>query len=190
MPDSTAPTQLFAPTGDAQSFSVTLPAKRNLALMALLGFWLLLWAGGLLAVGRALFGGALGAVNVFVIFILLAWLAGWLLGGGLALYGLLWMGCGRETIVATPEGLTIERAIARYRRSRSYAAATIRSLRVDEQDGGWSDLLLSLRPFGIGDGRLTFDCATATVNFAAGIDRTQAEALLDKIRSALAGMKG
>lgn len=190
MTDCPTPTQLHAPIGDDAGFSVTLPAKKNLLLMTLLALWLILWAGGLIAVGRAVFGGALGAVNVFVIFIILAWLAGWLLGGGLAIYGLLWMSCGRETIVATPAGLSIERAIRGYRRARSYAPETIRSLRVDEQDGGWTDLLLSLRPFGIGDGRLTFDCATATVNFATGIDRTQAQALLTEIRAALAGTRG
>lgn len=167
------------------SFSITLPARKNFLLMGALTFWLALWAGGVAVVISALLRGEIKEVGFFVVFFLLAWLAGWSLGGGLALYGLLWMGCGTETIVATPEELTITRRTGGYQRLRRYEVAKIRSLRMVEQNQGMTDFLLSLRPFGIGNGLLTFDFGTTVVTFAEGTDRLQAQRLLDELCAAL-----
>lgn len=166
-------------------FSVTLPSRKKIILTGVLFFWLLLWAGGLTVVASAILRGQIKEVGFFVVFFLLSWLAGWLVGGGLALYGLLWMFFGKETIVATPEELMLTRSIGGYHRVRRYDTTKIRSLRVVEQDQGLTDFLLSLRLFGIGNGLLTFDCGTTTVTLAEGIDRVQAQKLLDELRGGL-----
>ena len=167
------------------SFRVTLPARKNFFLLGVLTLWLALWGGGVAVVVSALLRGEIKEVGFFVVFFLLAWLAGWSLGGGLALYGLLWMGFGRETIAATPEQITLTRCIGGYQRVSRYEVAKIRSLRLVEPKQGMTDFLLSLRPFGIGNGLLTFDCGTKVVTFAEGSDRTQAQRLLDELRAAL-----
>lgn len=167
------------------SFTTTLPARKNFLLMGVLTLWLALWAVGVVAVTGALLRGQVKEIGFFVLFFLFAWLAGWSLGGGFALYGLLWMGCGKETIVATSGGLTLTRTIYGYQRLRHYDAARIRSLRVVDGDQGITDFLLSLRPFGIGNGLLTFDYGTSIVTFAQGIDSTQAQGLLAQLRVVL-----
>lgn len=167
------------------SFRIATPSRKNFLLMGVLSLLLALWAGGVMIVVSALLRGEIKEVGFFVVFFLFAWLAGWSLGGGLALYGLLWMACGKEVIVATPEGLTITRTIRGYQRLRRYEVAKIRNLRLVEPGQGVTDFLLSLRPFGLGNGLLTFDCGATVVTFAEGIDRAQAPQVLDELRAVL-----
>ena len=167
------------------SFSITTPARKNSLLMGVQTLWLTLWAGGVAVVVNALLRGEIKEVGFFVVFFLLSWLAGWSLGGGLALYGLLWMAFGTEKIVANPEELTITRSIGSYQRLRRYEVAKIRSLRIVEPNQGMTDFLLSLRPFGIGNGLLTFDYGATVVTFAEGSDRAPAQRLLAELRAAL-----
>ena len=171
-------------------FSLTTAPRKNILLIGVLTLWLALWGGGLVAVASALLRGQIKEVGFFVVFFLLSWLASWLLGGGLALYGLLWMLCGNETLVATAEQLTLTRRIGNYKRVRHYDAARIRNLRVAEPEGV-TDFLFSLRPFGIGNGLLTCDCGATVVTFAEGTDRVQAQAYLAELGAVLAaGQKG
>lgn len=171
-------------------FTITFSPRKNWLLMGVLIFWLLLWGGVLAAVAHAVLRGQIEEVGFFVIFFLLVWLGGWSLGGGLALYGLLWMGFGSERIDIGPEQITMTRMIPGYQRVNSYAKAEIRSLRLVETGQGLTDWLLSLRPFGIGNGLLSFDCRARVVTFAEGIDREQAASLLEEIRAALQVKEG
>ena len=166
------------------SFNLTTKPRKNSLLIGVLTLWLALWGAGLVVVAMALLRGQIKEVGFFVVFFLLTWLAGWSLGGGLALYGLLWMLFGSETIVATPGHLTLRHRIGSYQRVRDYDAARIRNLRVVEA-AGKTDFFLSLRPFGIGNGLLTFDCGSTVVTFVAGGDRAQAPELLAELRTAL-----
>jgi hypothetical protein len=165
-------------------FSLTTAPRKNLFLLGVLILWLALWGGGLMVVAGALLRGEIKEVGFFVVFILLAWLAGWSLAGGLALYGLLWTVCGTETLVATSERFTLTRRLCGYQRVRHYDAAKIRNLRVVETEG-MTDFLFSLRPFGIGNGLLTFDCGTTVVTFVAGGDRASAPGVLAELRAIL-----
>lgn len=167
------------------AFTLTTTPRKNFLLIGVLILGLALWGSMLTMVVSALLRGEIKEVGFFVVFFLLSWLAGWLLGGGLALYGLLWMLCGSETIVATSAQLTVTRQLCGYQRVRRYDAARIRNLRLAEREGV-SDFLLSLRLFGIGNGRLTCDCVTTVVTFAEGIDRVQAQAYLDELGATLA----
>jgi hypothetical protein len=148
-------------------FTLTTTPRKNFFLLGTLTLGLALWGRGLYAVAAALLRGQIREAGFLVIFILLAWLAGWSLGGGLALYGLLWNLCGSETLVATPAQLTLIRRICGYQRVWHYDVAKIRSLRLVEATGV-TDFLFSLRPFGIGTGFLTFDSGTTVVTFVAG----------------------
>ena len=170
-------------------FTLTTAPRKNFLLLGALSLWLALWGAGLVAVASALLRGQIKEVGFFVVFFLFAWLAGWLLGGGIALYGLLWTLCGTETLVATSEQLTLTRQIGGYQRVRHYDVARIRSLRVGEA-AGVTDFLLSLRPFGIGTGRLAFDCGSNVVTFAEGIDRVQAQTLLAELGATLFAGQG
>jgi hypothetical protein len=167
------------------NYTRTTSIRKNWFIMGLLTLWLTLWGAGLAVVANAILQGQLRQVSFFVIFVLLVWLAGWFLGGGLALYGLLWMTFGKETLAASPGELTLTRSIGGYHRVSHYEATKIRSLRVVEEDQGMTDFLLSFRPFGIGNGMLTFDCGTRVVTFAEGLDRAQASLLLAELRAVL-----
>ena len=166
------------------AFTLTTTPRKNFLLIGVLILGLALWGSVLVMVGSALLRGQINEAGFFVVFFLLSWLASWLLGGGLALYGLLWTLCGTETLVATPEELTLIRRIGGYQRVRHYDAAKIRNLRLAEREGV-TDFLLSLRLFGIGNGRLTCDCGVTVVTFAEGIDRVQAQTLLAELRAIL-----
>ena len=170
-------------------FTLTTSPRKNFLLMGALTLWLALWGGGLAAVASALLRGELKEAGFFVVFFLLTWLAGWSLGGGLALYGLLWMGFGSETVVVTPGQLTLTRTIRGHCRVRCYDAGKIRSLRLAEREGA-TDFLFSLRPFGIGNGLLAFDCAGKVVTFAEGIDGAAAPGLLAELRAVLSAGQG
>lgn len=171
-------------TDQKNCFTLTTAPRKNFLRIGVLTLWVVLWGGGLVVVVSALLRGQIKEVGFFVVFFLLSWLAGWLLGGGLALYGLLWMICGTETLVATPKQLTLSRRIGGYQRVRHYDAAKIRNLRLAEREGV-SDFLLSLRLFGIGNGRLTCDCIATVVTFAEGIDDAQAQTLLAELGAIL-----
>lgn len=170
-------------------FTLTTAPRKNFLLIGVLALGLALWGGGLVAVASALLRGQIKEAGFFVVFFLLSWLAGWSLGGGLALYGLLWTVSGTETLVATAEQLTLTRRIGGYQRVRHYEAAKIRNLRLVEPEGV-TDFLLSLRPFGIDTGLLTFDCGSNVVTFAEGIDRAQAQTLLVELGATLAAGQG
>lgn len=165
-------------------FTLTTAPRKKFLQIGVLTLGLALWGGGLVAVASALLRGQVKEAGFFVIFFLLSWLAGWLLGGGLALYGLFWTLCGTETLVATTEQLTLTRRIGNYQRVRHYEVAKIRSLRLADSEGV-TDFLISLRLFGIGNGRLTCDCGINVVTFAEGIDRAQAQTLLAELGAIL-----
>jgi hypothetical protein len=76
--------------------------------------------------------------------------------------------------------LTLTRQLCSCRRVRHYDAAKIRNLRLAEATGV-TDFLFSLRPFGIGNGRLTCDIVATVVTFAEGIDDVQAQAYLAEL---------
>lgn len=175
--------------GQKNPFTLTTTPRKNFLQIGVLILGLALWGSVLVMVVSALLRGEIQKAGFFVVFFLLSWLTSWLLGGGLALYGLLWMLCGTETIVATSEQLTVTRQIGGYQRVRHYDAARIRNLRLAEA-AGVTDFLFSLRPFGIGTGRLTCDCVATVVTFAEGIDGVQAQAYLDELRATLAVGQG
>lgn len=164
--------------------TLTAEPRKNFFLIGGLISWLILWGGVLAVVTSALLQGKVKEAGFFVVFFLLSWLFTWLLGGGLALYGLLWMGFGSETIVVTPGEISVTRTICGYRRTRCYEAGRIRSLRLAEREGVM-DFLLSLRPFGIGNGLLTFDYGAVVVTFADGVEPAIAPELLAAVRRIL-----
>lgn len=170
---------------EPDDFCITLSSRKNFLLTGVLTLSLLFWGAGLMVVMSAVLRGQIKEFSFFVVFYLLAWLGGWLLVGGLALYGLLWISFGQETLVATPAQFILTRRIRRYQRVRRYDLVKIRSLRLVEADQGVTDFLLSFRLFGIGNGRLTFDYGATVVTCAEGVDLAQAQHLLDKLRNRL-----
>ena len=164
-------------------FNLTTAPRKNFFLLVALTLWLVLWGGGLFAVASALLRGLTKEAGFLAVFFILVWLAGWLLVGGVALYGLLWRLFGTERVVATSKQLTLTRRVCGYEQVRHYDTAKIRNLRLVEA-AGVTDFLLSLRPFGIGNGLLTFDCGT-TVTFVASGDRAQAPELLAELRTVI-----
>lgn len=155
---------------------VTIPARKNIFIIAFLSFWMLGWLFGEVSVIGALIPGSSPAgTDVFLVI----WLAGWTLGGVMVLYVLAWNFAGKEVVIARPEAIEIQRNVLFIKRNKKYSAISIKNLRVNrESTTTW---------FGRQDawnrrGTIAFDYGMKTVRFASGIDEAEANHLLDLFR--------
>jgi len=77
------------------TLKITIPSKKNWFQILFMGFWLVGWAFGEVTVlGSLISGEGFGGPSLFMI----AWLGGWTIGGGYALYILFWQLLGNEII--------------------------------------------------------------------------------------------
>src|SRR5215211_3052770 len=91
---------------DPEGLRIIIPAKRNWLLIPFLTLWLCGWFVGEVTVASYLVAGGdsrQASPFPFMIF----WLAGWTLGGGFALFILLWQLFGKQVIVIRREMLSI-----------------------------------------------------------------------------------
>lgn len=160
---------------DDQSLVAVLPARRWGPLQAFLIVWLLCWSAGeafvlylLLENPRA------GTFTLVVAGILLVFT----LGGGHALFRLLWMNYGREILRLERSGLTLRRELFGVGRTRTYPRERLLELRVDP----WSSDLMFL-PYAPGerreptDGALAFGHGRQAVRFGGGLTDSDATTL-------------
>lgn len=112
-------------------FEIIIPAKRNIFVVAFLGFWTIGWACGEVFTIWQLFFGAVGHnfSNVF----LFAWLGAWTVGGAVAIYTWLWMVNGKERIILRRTTLSTKRDISGFGSIREYDLNHIKNLRVSAQ---------------------------------------------------------
>ncbi len=152
---------------------ITIPERRNLLVAAFLGFWLCGWAVGEVSVLGMLMRGQAGPGGFFM----LAWLGGWTIGGGMALYAWLRMVLGKERIRLRPDALVVFREVPGWVRRNEYDATQVTGLRA---------LPVATVPFfgsridvfGTSGGSIAFDYGARTVRLASGLDEAEARTLV------------
>jgi hypothetical protein len=159
---------------------IVIPAKKNILIMAFMGFWLCGWLfGEVVVLGMLLGGEALGGAAIFM----LAWLGAWTVGGLYAMSIFWWMFRGREVITVTPGRLTIEKRGSLFFRTKTYDPNEIKKVRVQEALpynvwGRYSDVGGF---FNIGI--IRFDYGLKTVQMAGGIDEAEAHHIIEQLKS-------
>lgn len=161
---------------------LAIPTRKNYFHRLLLALWLLLWGWSLFAVvgSASRLGGE--STGVVAWFFLLSWLASWLIGGGIALYGFLWMCCGEELLVVRPEAVILQRRLLGFGQPKVYRAASIDTLRLAPPEKGFLSLVGSWRLFGFGSGILAFNYGVRVVTFGEGITPAEGAILLERLR--------
>ena len=164
------------------SFRITIPSQKQWFQILFIGFWLVGWAFGEFTVAGSLISGkGFGGASLFMI----AWLGGWTIGGGYAMYILFWQLLGSEIIHVSNSGITTSRSILGFGLfPKEYSSEHIKALRVSASVStndmfGWSR---ASRFYGMGSGIIAFDYGARTVNFGTGIDEAEAKQILSEIQ--------
>ena len=177
---------------------LTIPSRKNYLILFFLGFWLIAWAVGEVFGGGMFISGVVGQlfnssdVGMFGItgiiastLFALAWLGGWTIAGGFAIYSFLWQLAGKENIEVRFDRIKIQRAIFGFEPTKEYLATHIKNLRV-------APLIINnaiddwFRPRGFWrapSGLLAFDYGSKTFRFGDGADEAEARQILEKIIS-------
>ncbi len=167
---------------------IIIPAKKNWFLMLFLGFWLMGWLFGEVAVlhqvirgqsshwATANQNGPIG-LNVF----LFGWLGLWTVGGGLAIITWLWNLVGVEKILIGPLTLMMKREVLGIGPTREYELASVNNLRINM---GLSNSRFQMSPLQLlNGGTIAFDYGAKTFHFGVGLDEAEAGQILARIRS-------
>lgn len=164
------------------SLKITIPSKKQWFQILFIGFWLVGWAFFEFFVAGVLINGiGVGGPGLFMI----AWLGMWTIGGGFALYILLWQLLGREMILVSNSGITTSRSLLGFSLfPKEYDSKYIKDLRVSvfisaNDIFGWSR---AFHFYGLGGGIIAFDYGAKTMNFGIGIDEAEAKQILLKIQ--------
>ena len=193
--EPTGPRYTVEETGEG--LTVTVPARKRWFLIFFLGFWLVGWAVGEVAVISILIAGALGAFGAegvesappvgdagpfagFIGVFLVAWLGAWTVGGVVAIYSWLWLVAGREVLVFSVDRLRVEKRVPVWTRTREYRLGEIKRLRVEAGSRG-SALWWSNDPYGMWRGTLAFDYGAKTFRIGTGLEEAEARMILEEI---------
>lgn len=166
-----------------ERLTLSLPAPRRYLTMLLLALGLIFWAYIFIASVGAMVTQA--SSDILAGFFIILWLLGWLLAGAVALYALLWMTLGREIVILASDTLTIRRDLKGYGNDQSYKVRHIEELRVTADPFNLYEFVTSLRPFGLGGGKLIFDYLTLIGQFGAGLRNDEAQVICDRLRQRL-----
>ncbi|WP_298857241.1 hypothetical protein [uncultured Sulfitobacter sp.] len=117
---------------DGDKLVVSIKAKRHFFLSAFIGFWLLAWAFGWVAVASTLLFGDTGSTSLF----LFGWLGAWTAGGAMAIATFLWLVAGRESIEFSTRQVSITRHIPIWSKKVDCDFSQVKGLRVEEKING------------------------------------------------------
>jgi hypothetical protein len=163
---------------DGTTLTLTIPAKRNVFLIAFLGFWLCGWAFGEIAAPIAIFTAKKNAgASLFILF----WLCIWTVGGFFAIYAWLSMIRGREIILISPTTLSIKRDVLGAGRTKNYDMTKVTRLRFAPPTYNPFDFQRSIAFWGLGGGVIAFDYGYSTIRFGTGLDEAEAEHILQRV---------
>ena len=163
---------------------IIIPAKRNVFLLGFLGFWLIGWTIGEIAVFAKLAGAVInGEFSAPEHLFLFAWLGLWTVGGGFALYTWLWMMRGRERVNLGPGNLSIRREVFGFGRVREYDIQHVTNLRVAPAPFNPFDPAAGLQFWGLGGGIVAFDYGAKTFRFGASIDEAEGRTIVERLHS-------
>ena len=156
---------------------IVIPARRNLAVLAVVPVWLSIWISSIVgAAGELTSGRARGAEARFFE----VWLAVAVVAGGAVAYDWLWHAIGREVVGRRPGVLVIRRGVAGLGFRREYPLADVRRLRVSPPPRDELRWAPPLR-FGHDPGVIAFDHGARTVRFAEGLDEAEASLVLEEL---------
>jgi hypothetical protein len=100
-------------------------------------------------------------------------------GGALSLYSTLWTLFGKEVIEVGTGYLWLSESFAgRSRHQRNFRASRVEAMRLEDSP---AKRRLGNRNWVIGEGRLAFNAGGKTYRFAAGLDRFEANRLLEEV---------
>jgi hypothetical protein len=162
--------------------------RRSWPVALVLSVWLCIWASGEVSTANDLLAGwRAGKLSLFYS----CWLAGWTLGGLLALRTLVWALAGREEIALGSRVLAHRWASGPFRRAREYDLASIRDLRADTELVGASATTVMTpsagrRVRGETPGRtgmVLFEHAGSTVRVGSDLEGEDLEKVLAMIRA-------
>ncbi|WP_114953209.1 hypothetical protein [Sphingosinicella terrae] len=170
----------FTIAADADGERIVIAARRPVALLAILGLWLVLW----------LWAGLWGVVQILrsdhvpVLAPLLVWLLGLLLVAPF----LAWLATGRELIRVVGGDLEIGRRLLGRTRWRRYRGADISYLAAAATPA-WPGLLQPELPFLARRrwGAVKFAYGARTLHAAAGLDEAEGRLIVDWLEPRLAG---
>jgi hypothetical protein len=156
-----------------------IPSRQNWFVILFLCAWLVGWAFGEIHAAQELLNPTENSPRLF----LSAWLAGWTLGGAFALSAVLWQLGGKEVI--TVDLTTFEHRIEAFGigKSKRYALAEIKNVRVAEYTpGGSSNQAAWIPPLmGPGHGPLAFDYGARTFRVGPALEEAEAKLLLEQL---------
>ena len=159
---------------------IIIPARMQVFAVLFLPLWLVGWAFGEVTVARQLFGSGLPA-NGGSLF-LTVWLTGWTLGGAWALYVLLWQLAGKEIIELTSTSLRQRKQISIFSRSREYAVATIKNMRLAPPTPVFYQGQYVMQGLTFKEGTIAFDYGRDTHHLGAGLDEADADYVIGEMR--------
>ena len=161
---------------------ITIPAKKNWAVILFFGAWLGGWFIGESSALREVFiNKSASGGDFFMVF----WLCGWTIGGFFALRVLLWMLIGKEIISISMGALTIDKQGALFYRAKSFDLHEANNFRAEDERVS-SDFFGNTRMNNFismkNTGTIRFDYGMQTIRFADGVDEAEANFILKKLR--------
>jgi len=159
---------------------ISIPAKRNVFIVLFMSYWLVGWAVGEVMVPSVFLRKEMPpSMMIFT----LAWLGAWTVGGGFAIYMLLWMIFGREIVSLGSRSLGLKRDVLGFGRLKEYDVSHIHNLRVSS--GSWNpfDFTSALQFWGIGGGMIAFDYGSKTCRFGTSLEEAEANQLVQQLKS-------
>ncbi|HAD04979.1 MAG: hypothetical protein A2091_05085 [Desulfuromonadales bacterium GWD2_61_12] len=168
-----------------ERLSISLPAPRRYGTLLLLTCGLAAWAAIFVFSAGAIWANIPGGFMTGVILFL--WFFGCLLAAAVALSAILWMTLGREIVSLDDSNLTLRREIKGCGSNQVYKRRHMENLRVTSDPFNLYEFATSLRPLGIGGGKLIFDYLSQNCQFGAGISIDEAQHICDRLRHRLDG---
>jgi hypothetical protein len=158
---------------------ISIPAKRNFALVLFLGAWIVGWSFGEIFVTRELLIGHDAAPKAFMG----AWLVMWTIGGACAIYTWLWTLKGREIILLRPDALVIKRDLLGFGWPKEYDIQHAKNFRVAPMSMNPIDFASALNFWGVGGGPIAFDYGAGTVRMGSGLDEAESRSVVTQLTS-------
>ena len=197
MPVVRPPKERHSMQDNGTVLKLTIPSNKNFLVLPFLGFWLIAWLVGEVIVGGLFLSNIIRQFSSssdvemfgFVGFaastlFMLAWLGGWTIAGGFAIYTFLWQLVGKEYIEVSYDRIIIKRAIFGFEPTKEYLASHIKNLRVAPFTILRNTIDDWFRPRGFWrapSGFIAFDYGSKTFRFGDGVDEAEAKQILEKI---------
>jgi len=156
---------------------VVIPARRSWPAVGFLFVWLCGWAVGWIAVPIA----TLLNPGPIIAFMLIWWVF-WTIGGGFAMYALLWQLRGFEIISARSDALITRKEVFGRGRAHQFDMAHVRDLRASAGSVGPWDWGASMQWWGMGGGPIAFDYGAKTYRVGSPLDEAEAKQIVARVK--------